>query len=173
MVIEFPPGSIMDKIVGVIFFAIGVYVLISILCDVFRSYQSMTWLPVEAVMIKNGISYSENVSYDQDGIKQTSHVYKPEITYKYEIRGVSYNGNRIYWIDALLGSKHLTAPMHVIDFIGEIDPGEKFTVYFDPTNVKRSVVFRGVSYYGVFDICISLIASALCIYAAITILTRG
>lgn len=172
MVIELSPDSIVLKITAVILFITGIYVLIYSIYDVFRSYKSMTWLPVQAVMMKNVISYAEDVSYDVDGNKKISHVYKPEITYKYEIRGVSYTGNRIYWIDALLGSKHLTAPMHVLDFIGETDPGERFTVYFDPDNNGRSVVFRGISSYGVYGMCFSLIAGALCIYAAITMLTQ-
>jgi len=171
MEIQLSPDSIVVKIIAVILFIIGVYVLIYSIYDVFRSYKSMFWVPVEAVMIKNVISYSENVSYN-DGRKEVSHIYRPEISYKYEVRGFSYTGNRIYWMDALMGNSHLTAPMHVLDFIGETDPGERFAVYFDPDNHGRSVVFRGISNYGICSTCIGLLAAALCLYAAITILTK-
>lgn len=114
-------GAAVFLVFGLIFAGIGG-------CKIREARASRYWLPVPAEVISATTETSTRSSGRGSSTTRT-----PRITYRYEVAGQSYTGNRaaFFYSDSSAG-----------DFIRRFPPGKLTTAYYDPQNPSVAVLVR-------------------------------
>ncbi|MDR0863482.1 MAG: DUF3592 domain-containing protein [Candidatus Symbiothrix sp.] len=118
-----------------IIFLIGVFFLLHFLYVFILSKQTKEWLSVEGKIYKSRL---EVINQDIDDNMGVSH--KLHIEYQYIIEGNTYCSERIFIGDYI----RRNFSRHVKSLANKYAKDKKVLVYYNPNNLKRSVLETGV-----------------------------
>jgi hypothetical protein len=118
-----------------IIFLIGVFFLLHFLYVFILSKQTKEWLSIEGKIYKSKL---EVINQDIDDNMGVSH--KLHIEYQYIIEGNTYCSERIYIGDYI----RRNFSRHVKSLANKYAKDKKVLVYYNPDNLKHSVLEKGV-----------------------------
>lgn len=150
--------------VVLLFFIIGIFLVVKHFRDKKKAEESMSWASATGHIIASNVR--SEISTDSDGNQSTS--YYPEVRYSYEYMGITYEGDRIAFGGKVGGSRKKASEM-----IQAYPLGKNLTVYCDPNNPEDAVLERRLGskvplIVGIVLILIALIVLCIGGIAAVT-----
>ncbi len=131
--------NLIIRIVMVLFLIIGILTSFYGVYVIQKSMQSKNWPNTEGIITNSKIEVNERTIHKAK-ITETKTYYEPNVTYDYEIEGVSYLSNKIF-----LGQYSSTSYNYASDIISKYSVGKKVTVYYDPKDPSTAILESGIS----------------------------
>lgn len=97
----------------------------------FKAGRAMSWPSVRGEVIGNDVI--------KECAGPSSTCYKPVITYRYSVKGQTYESNRLY-----IGRHAISHQMRAKRIIEKYPVGSETSVYFDPENPKSACLQRKI-----------------------------
>ena len=121
---------------GYIFLFLLIALILCIITkQLYMGFNSSRWPHVSGKIFR-----SEIETRSREGTRKT---YWPVVHYSYEINGRRFIGDKIFFIQDGVGLSWATNKIDLYK------PGRSISVYYDPKNLKRSVLEPGVSFLGI------------------------
>lgn len=102
-----------------------------------QAWRSAGYVEVPGVILDVGVSRSERRSGQSRSASSSRYLH---VRYRYEVDGVSYEGNRLQ-----PGTFGMTSADSIKRFHGMFEVGKQVPVYVDPDDPERAVLVRGWS----------------------------
>jgi len=146
-------------IVCLIFFGIGIGMLVKLAKHYGKLQQSKNWLSTNGKIISSDLD--AQISTDDDGYQTTTYLAK--VFFTYEVNGNSYESDRVNF-DYGMRTSNVRKPQSVVE---QYPTGSDVTVYYDPENPQQSVLEKRVN--GTFTtILVSAVFIAIGVVLAVT-----
>lgn len=145
-------------IVCSIIFIAGCAIIYSSINWIIKARQSLKWDEAEGIIIDSRVI--EHSMGSSDVGRSVS--YKALIKYTYNVNGVQYSSERVFWGESLQRSRKAPSKQLILRF----PKGEKVIVFFCPSNPKQSVLIHG--YYN-DNVTMSLVMGILLAISGIVI----
>ncbi len=133
------------KVLGVIFVLAGIGLMIYGYSQYSQAKQSQFWETVSGSIISSKIVSGKTANGDV--------FYEPEIKYKYSIDGVIYRSDRIFFGDLSVETS-VSSPAK---YVSMFPANAVVTVYYNPANPAKSVLFPGETSYAKSTLILSII----------------
>jgi hypothetical protein len=121
--------------IGLLTAVCGILGIVTATLQIRTERRAQDWLPVSAIIEKVGInSHTEGKS---------GYVYCPLWTYRYEVDGISYDGNSIYAGDTGIGASQVSCPWSEAETKRKLavsPPGSNVTAFYDPSNPSMATL---------------------------------
>lgn len=104
------------------------------------------WITINAINTRSwnttqGIVYASEIKFTTVNLgTQSNAFYHPEVTYRYQIEGIAYSGNNIYYSDQAFLSFEAARR-----FVDQFPTGRVTTVYYNPDSPAETVLVPGPS----------------------------
>ena len=146
-------------IVCLIFFGIGIGMLVKLAKHYGKLQQSKNWLSTNGKILSSDLD--AQISTDDDGYQTTTYLAK--VFFTYEVNGNSYESDRVNF-DYGMRTSNVRKPQSVVE---QYPTGSDVTVYYDPENPQQSVLEKRVN--GTFTtILVSAVFIAIGVVLAVT-----
>ncbi len=146
-------------IVCLIFFGIGIGMLVKLAKHYGKLQQSKNWLSTNGKIISSDLD--AQISTDDDGYQTTTYLAK--VFFTYEVNGNSYESDHVNF-DYGMRTSNVRKPQSVVE---QYPTGSDVTVYYDPENPQQSVLEKRVN--GTFTtILVSAVFIAIGVVLAVT-----
>jgi len=146
-------------IVCLIFFGIGIGMLVKLAKHYGKLQKSKNWLSTNGKIISSDLD--AQISTDDDGYQTTTYLAK--VFFTYEVNGNSYESDRVNF-DYGMRTSNVRKPQSVVE---QYPTGSDVTVYYDPENPHQSVLEKRVN--GTFTtILVSAVFIAIGVVLAVT-----
>jgi hypothetical protein len=146
-------------IVCLIFFGIGIGMLVKLAKHYGKLQQSKNWLSTNGKIISSDLD--AQISTDDDGYQTTTYLAK--VFFTYEVNGNSYESDRVNF-DYGMRTSNVRKPQSLVE---QYPTGSDVTVYYDPENPQQSVLEKRVN--GTFTtILVSAVFIAIGVVLAVT-----
>lgn len=96
---------------------------------------------VKGTITQSSVKTVENTTRNDDGSTDTSISYVPQVSYRYEVNGTTFENNRI----AVLDQQDFGRKESADQYISPYGEGKEIPVYFDPSNPKESFLDNSIS----------------------------
>lgn len=124
-------------IVCLIFFGIGIGMLVKLAKHYGKLQQSKNWLSTNGKIISSDLD--AQISTDDDGYQTTTYLAK--VFFTYEVNGNSYESDRVNF-DYGMRTSNVRKPQSVVE---QYPTGSDVTVYYDPEDPQQSVLEKRVN----------------------------
>jgi hypothetical protein len=121
----------MSGFVGLSFLFMGLAMLGYLGLLRFRAGRAMSWPSVRGEVIGNDVI--------KECAGPSSNCYKPVITYKYSVKGVTYESDRLY-----IGRQAISHQLRAKRLIEKYPVGSEANVYYDPEDPKSACLERKI-----------------------------
>jgi len=146
-------------IVCLIFFGIGISMLINLTQHYGKLKQSKNWLSTNGKIISSDLD--AHISTDDDGYQTTTYLAK--VNFTYEVSGRTYKSDRVNF-DYGMRTSNVRKPQSVVE---QYPSGSDVTVYYDPEDPQQSVLEKRVN--GAFTtIMVSAVFIGIGVIVAVT-----
>jgi len=147
-------GNHKEMIIGIIIMIVGLIALIIAIRAIMKSKKSSNWLTTEGEITKSGTTKDVDI---ERGYSTSNAV----IEYKYTLNGKEFTSNRIYFGSSI----SMTGKEEKSNLLSRKYPEfRKVTVYYNPENVKESVLETETQSELYWGIAISIIIIAFGIF---------
>ncbi len=119
--------KILIVVAGFITFTLSILAII-------RGKHAKSWNKTEGEILK-----SEFIEFGTSG--DSERIFKPKVKYKYVIKGIEYCAKRVYFGSSLMSNFKKRNSLRTV---AKYPEGKKITVFYNPSNVKMSVLETGV-----------------------------
>lgn len=103
-----------------------------------RARASAAWLPVQARILSSRVRKETTSPSDPDDIVRITYYY-PEVTYEYDVAGVTYTSNKILFLRVNYSRADAEATA------ARYPAGGQATAWVDPRNPRRAVLEPGLA----------------------------
>jgi len=122
------------QLAKILIIAVGLMTIILSVLALIRGKYSKNWNKTEGEILK-----SEFIEFGTSG--DTERIFKPKVKYKYVIQGKEYFSKRVYFGSFLMSNFKKRNSLRIV---AKYPEGKIIPVYYNPTNVRMSVLETGV-----------------------------
>jgi hypothetical protein len=117
--------------IGYILFTAGLVLTVTLGSAAWRGFNTLDWQQT------NGIMYRSTMSQTTQLGEQS--LFQPDVEYRYQYRGDTYTGNKLYFTDS-----PFSGAGNLAETLGAFPVGSVQLIYINPKNPTEAVLIRGV-----------------------------